>query len=129
MDRYCFASDGTDANEAWCYDHLGIKADFAEQDDYRLGTLQVYKERYHLNGAILIGKRQGAVLGVLEDMELGPYEKEDLGTEDKPTRELVSFDRVSLNLWFSEGKLESIQWSPFWDGDVKVWPQGVLSPE
>ena len=128
-DSYFNGLDETDAAETWSYESLAISANFASENDYRLGILTVSEERYQLGGKSLIGERKSTVLDILKGFNLGSSEQEWIRTEDKPTRELVSFDRVSLNLWFNEGRLEAIQWSPFWKGDEEIWPKGPMALE
>lgn len=121
---YSFDDAGKDRTEAWDYDQRGISAHFDAEEDYMLGTLDADSDTFTLNGVALVGRTKKEVLAAVSALDLGPMETEDMSSQESPDRERVGFDSASLNLWFEDGLLESIQWGPFWiDEDHRAWPK------
>lgn len=126
-----YADDGSDDSdteakiEAWYYYRYNLNLHFDASDDFKLGTLEVYGDEYSLNGACLIGCSKEEVFELISGFDFGPPEVEDMSYDQLPElkRELVSFDTMSLNLYFEKDVLSEIQWEPFWiDDDTVEWP-------
>jgi hypothetical protein len=123
IDRYSYDSDDLDNTEDWIYHDLGLSLNFDAQEKFKLGTIEISSEDYKLNGEILINKTKEEVISFARNHNFGEYESDDLSSVEVPDYELLSFDDVSLNLWFENGTLTEIQWFPFWlDDENQIWP-------
>jgi len=96
---------------------------FDSDDDFRLGSIQVEHSDAVLSGHRLIGHRRADVFELLVPL-FGEPELEDMSVIERPDYWLANFDSLSLNLWFENGLLASIQWGYLFDhsGDNPVWP-------
>lgn len=113
-------------SEQWTYSELNIVCDFAEEDDYKLGTISVGDTIYLLEGKALIGKTESEVLDFLQSKNWGEFDEEEVEFEDDnaPKGRLISFYNKECELWFEDGRLTEIQFSPLWDSeDNQIWPQ------
>lgn len=126
IDRYSYDREGLDKTEAWFYQDLGLSLHFDGQENFKLGTLEVSSDQFLLNGERLINRSKDDVLSFVKNQKLGDYDSEDVSCVEFPDYELLTFDDVSLNLWFESGVLSEIQWSPFWSDDgQEVWPKQI----
>ncbi len=114
-------------SEVWTYGDLGISAHFDDDDDFRLGMISVSTKSCSLEGLSLMGKKEAKVLELIEPLNFGPLEEEDVEFEDDdeaPDGRLISFVEKEIEFWFEDGTLTEIQWSPFWeDDDNRLWPE------
>ena len=125
IERYPFnLEEQKDFTEEWSYKKIGLSASFAEVDNYRLNTLEINSNHFLLEGKSLIGLTKKEVIEFILTLDYGPLESEDMSSQERPDYELISFDKVSLNLWFEKEVLTEIQWSPFWlDDEHPMWPE------
>ena len=108
--------------EAWHYDEHEFSVSFDEEDNWKLTTISISSPESLLNDKQLIGKEMDDVLQVVESLDLGENELDDL-SDDKVDQKLISFVSSSLNLWFEDNKLSEIQWGVLWsDEDTPSWP-------
>jgi hypothetical protein len=106
--------DGANA-EAWHYDEPEISFAFEEFNDWNLSSIAVSSHDFELNGKKLMGLKVDEVSKILETLNIGEVDIEDYSTEDAPDLQLITIEEAGLNLWFDEGILTEIQWSPLWD--------------
>jgi len=109
---------------AWIYDKLGLTLYFDEEDEWRLGTIEVDDKEYSLNGDKLLGKPYLEVKQILENMGIGKIEEESFDleeTEGIDSRLLFSEDKC-VNVWFEYDSCVNIQWSPFWKNGQQQFP-------
>ena len=129
VDKY-FYRKAANNNEVWFYQKLSLSAIFDEEDDYRLGSLEASSPKYLLNGHSLIGKRRDEVIKLFSTFQLGSLEIEEMSFSGRPDCELISFDKVSLDLWIETGRVVEIQWGPLWqDEDHIIWPKIITEKQ
>ena len=100
--------------EQWHYDELELSLSFDDYDDELLDTFAVSSPEYTLNGIALIGKSIYEIDGMIEQLNLGECEKENL-SDDQENTHVYSFHESNLNLWFEDEELSEIQWGPLSD--------------
>jgi hypothetical protein len=101
--------------EAWHYDDPEISFSFEEFNDWNLTSIAVSAPDFKLEGKMLMGLKIDEVTKILKEMKIGEVELVDYSSADSPDLHLVTIDEAGLNLWFDEGVLTEIQWSPLWD--------------
>ncbi|NJO88476.1 MAG: hypothetical protein HC831_05540 [Chloroflexia bacterium] len=107
----------------WFYYDLQIDLNFESEDDLRLSFISVENEKYSLGGKIKVGMDKASVLAACKALNLSEPEIEDFSSEDVPDQELIGLEKENLNLWFTDGKLDEIQFGPFWkDDETPIWP-------
>lgn len=119
------SSDGEDAGDTvvWIYDRLGITLYFDEEDEWRLGTIEVDDKEFSLKGEKLIGRSVIDVKRTLENMGIGEIAEEKFDGEESDGVEthLLFSESMCLNVWFEFGVCTEIQWSPFWENGQQRW--------
>ena len=71
--------------EQWHYDELELSLSFDDYDDELLDTFAVSSPEYTLNGIALIGKSIYEIDGMIEQLNLGEFEKENLSDDQENT--------------------------------------------
>ena len=96
---------------------------FSSDDDYRLGLIQVEHPHALLADHKQIAHHRDEILPLLSPA-FGQPVLEDMSVIESPNYWLATYDEFSLNLWFENGCLSSIQWGYLFDesGDNAVWP-------
>ncbi len=108
----------------WFYYDLQIDLNFESEDDLRLSFISVENENYALGGKIKVGMDKASVLAACKELNLSDPEIEDFSSEDVPNQELIGLEKENLNLWFTDGRLDEIQFGPFWkDDETPIWPK------
>ena len=97
--------------EQWHYDDLELSLSFDDYNDELLDTFAVSSPEYTLNGMSLIGKSIYEIDNLIEELDLGDCEKENLSDDDENTH-VYSFHESNINLWFEDEELSEIQWGP-----------------
>ena len=97
--------------EQWHYDDLELSLSFDDYNDELLDTFAVSSPEYTLNGITLIGKSIYEIDNMIEELDLGDCEKENLSDDDENTH-VYSFHESNINLWFEDEELSEIQWGP-----------------
>lgn len=110
----------------WYYDFLGGYVSFDEDDEYRLGTIEVSSNLFTTNNQSLIGKSKSEVLSYLNDWGIKDPEvtRSYLEEENDQRSLLLYFEAECLYLWFEDEYLTEIQWGYIVDdNDQVVWPK------
>lgn len=108
----------------WFYYDLQIDLNFESEDELRLSFISVENENYSLGGKINVGMDKQAVLKACEELGFSNVEIEDFSSEDVPNQELIGLEKENLNFWLTDGKLDEIQFGPFWEDDeTPIWPE------
>ncbi len=110
----------------WYYDILDGYVSFDEDDEYRLGTIEVASNLFTLNNRNLIGKTKTEVLSFLNDRGIKDPEVTYSDLEDKNDQRSLQlhYEDESLNLWFEDDYLTEIQWGYLIDdNDQVIWPE------
>ena len=119
------SSDGEDEGDtvAWIYNKYGVTLYFDEEDEWRLGTIEVDDNEFSLNGEKLIGRSYLDVKRVLKNMGIGEISEElfDLEETDGIESRLLFSESKCLNVWFERDTCTEIQWSPFWENGNQKW--------
>jgi hypothetical protein len=108
---------------AWIYDDLGMTLFFDEEDEWRLGTIEVDDKEYSLNGDKLLGRSFLDVKRTLENMGLGEIKEEtfDIDETDGVDSRLLFSEDKCVNVWFESNVCCVIQWSAFWQNGKQIW--------
>jgi hypothetical protein len=107
-------------SEAWHYDDRELSLGFEESDGWRLGSLSVASEDYHLHGKTLIGLNRLEAIRALNNMGIVDLEYEN----DDPEQDMIASESTGIILWLDEGFVSEIQWSPLAIDDYTVeWPE------
>jgi hypothetical protein len=119
------SSDGEDDGDtvAWIYDKLGITLYFDEEDEWRLGTIEVDDKEFSLKGEKLISRSFIDVKRILQNMGIGEIteEKFDIEETDGIESRLLFSESKCINVWFESDICTEIQWSPFWENGKQKW--------
>ena|ERR1035438_8930530 len=109
--------------ESYRYDILNCSFTFDPDHEDRLIEISIDNEYFHIGHFIRIGVRQEEIVSKRLEEKYGNYMIKDMGDEEFPTRELMSFDDVGLNLWFDFGRVSIIQISILTSKDLIIWPE------
>jgi len=119
------SSDGEDIGDTvvWIYDKLGITLYFDEEDEWRLGTIEVDDKEFSLKGEKLIERSFIDVRRTLENMGIGEIAEEKFNADeaDGVETQLLFSESMCFNVWFEFGVCTEIQWSPFWKNGQQQW--------
>ncbi len=108
---------------SWHYWGKGISFYFEEEDEFRLGDIEITNTETLLCGEKLIGKNPIEVMAFADKQSFGRHTTETFEMEGVETTTLVSYDSKSLMFWFEKGQLTGIQWGYFIDAfDEPLWP-------
>jgi len=102
--------------EQWHYDELELSASFDLEQDEILDTLAVSSDEYTINGVSLIGKNIDEINQLLNTLNLGSFEKDEIPDEDGNSI-IYSFLDSNMNFWFEDNELTEIQWGPIFLDD------------
>ena len=106
----------------WHYDELDISIGFEKEYNWRLSTISVTDDFYHLQGEALVGLDEKSLmkkLSALKIDDLVAIDQEDLDDN----QELLISEKSSLFFWLEDGHLLEIQYSPQFDqNDRPIWP-------
>jgi hypothetical protein len=91
------------------YDDYGLSASFDEESEWKLTSIAVSENDFHLDGNYFIGENKITFLKKIEELNLGEYEKEVFLEEDY-TSTLFYFGDLHLSFWFENNELQEIQW-------------------
>jgi hypothetical protein len=112
---------------AWYYWELGVTAHFDGEDDFRLGTLDVERDDATLFGRRLIGCTEHRIRELLDPHALGATEFH--GVTPGNSIPLLAYTDQQLYLYFHNGLLNNIQWTPRIGADDRfIWPPRVDAP-
>jgi hypothetical protein len=123
IENYSYQSDEEDLTENWHYDELELSLGFDEEEDWRLTTIAITSSNYKFKELDVIGVSKAEFIEKLKDNKINDLEHEDWSTEESPSHELLSSDKLGINFWFDENKLSEVQWGPlFIDDETIDWP-------
>ncbi|TPW13360.1 MAG: hypothetical protein FD130_1586 [Halothiobacillaceae bacterium] len=118
--------DPNDEHITWHYKSLLGYVCFDEIDDFRLGTIETSLPGATLNGVALMGRGKDEVRRQLKGVTTGRYEESHHDYERSGDARvcLLTYGDQSLNLWFTDEILTSIQWGYLIsEDDEVVWPE------
>lgn len=119
------------------YEDLGLSLSFDKAVGFRLCDIMTDEDcQYSLDGIIRIGDTREAVFEAARKADYGPIEEHDIeddldgdGLDEEELEEakgLTEYElpEVSVNFWFRDGKLDTIQIGPDYDEDDEpIWPK------
>jgi hypothetical protein len=91
------------------YDDYGLSASFDEETDWKLTSIAVSENDFHIDGHYFIGINKSTFLKKIEELNLGEFEKE-VFMEDDYTSTVFHFEDLHLTFWFENNELQEIQW-------------------
>lgn len=114
---------GDSKTVAWYYRDRGISAHFEEDEEYRLGALQVDNPEVTLSGQRFIGVPEAEMVLFLGAMGAG-----EVTTDADPDYRSIAADDLWLTFYIEKGCVISVQWGPLIDeNDEFIWPKRVSS--
>jgi len=119
------SGDAEDEHITWHYKALQGYVSFDEVDDFCLGTIEVSLPAASIYGEVLLGKTRREVKKILKGKVAGRTEEShhDLEAEGDARVCLLTYTKQSLNLWFEDDVLTSIQWGYLISEDDEIiWP-------
>lgn len=119
------------------YDKLGLSLSFDKAVDFRLVDIMTDDDcSFTLGDNIKLGDSRDAVFAAAREADYGPIEEHDIeddldgdGLDEEELEEakgLTEYElpEVSVNLWFRDGKLDTVQIGPEYDEDDNIiWPK------
>ena len=129
--------DPDDVSTELVYDNLGLSLSFDKIENFRLVDIMTEEGCLcTLGDGIKLGDSLPAVRKAASEADYGPFEEcdvqEDIDGEDltpqeiEEALELSEFElpEIGVNLYFRDGKLDTIQLGPEYDDDDNIiWPQ------
>jgi hypothetical protein len=113
--------DDNEVVNVYYYDELGLSVSFDSLEEFRLVEMSFDDNIYTLENNFYPGMSRDLFLE--HAGELGEYEMEDLAEEDTDVNELYTFEDKNVNIWITDGIVDTIQIGPFWSDDDNVkWP-------
>jgi len=106
------------------YDEFGLSMSFDSEEDFRLVEISFESDRFILHNTIKPGMSKEDFLTVIENLDMGEYEVEEIEDDEFENMVQYIFDKENINIWFEDDKLTTIQIGPeFVDDDTIRWPQ------
>lgn len=123
IEIYKYTSDLSDCSENWYFEDLELSLSFSSEDDWKLDTISINSAYYSLWGSIEIGQSITNTQEILKGRGITDYNYEDWSNIESPDHKLIEVTDSDVNLWFDNGELSEIQWSPkFEDENTIEWP-------
>ena len=91
------------------YDSIGLSASFDEEDKWKLTSLTVNHENFHLNGNYIFYSSKYSFLKLSKSLNLGHYVS-DVFKEEEYTSTTLFFEEKNISFWFENDELQKIQW-------------------
>mgnify|MGYP003345108535 FL=1 len=91
------------------YDSIGLSASFDEEYDWKLTSLTVNDENFHLNDNYLFHISKHTFLKLSKSLNLGHYVS-DVFKEEEYTSTTLFFEEKNISFWFENDELQKIQW-------------------
>ena len=108
----------------WFYYDLQIDLNFESEDDNRLSFISVENEEFSVGDKLKVGQSKEAALAACKELGFSKPDVENFSSDDVPNQELAGLEKENLNLWFTDGTLDEIQFGPFWkDDETPIWPK------
>ncbi|NPA35495.1 MAG: hypothetical protein GXO47_01480 [Chlorobi bacterium] len=113
--------DDNEVVNVYYYDDMGVSLSFDSLEDFRLVEFSFDDNVYTLENNFYPGMSRELFLEHAN--ELGEYSVEDFSEEDTDVNELYAFEDKNINIWITDGVVDTIQIGPFWNDDDNVnWP-------
>ena len=123
IEFYRYSSSFHDESEAWHFEELELSITFSREDEGRMYAIAINSAFYSLWDSIHIGQSISVVKEILTTRGITDYEFEDWSSVESPDHKLIELTESYVNLWFDNGELSEIQWSPkFEDDETIIWP-------
>lgn len=121
--QYLPNSEESEISENWHFEDLELSISFSSEEDWRMDTISINSNYYSLWNSIEIGQTMSEVEEILKRLKKDNYICEDWSNVESPDHRLFEFEEFYFNLWFDNGELSEIQWSPrFLNEDEIDWP-------
>jgi hypothetical protein len=110
--------------EVWHYDEEESSLSFEGDEEGVLIAIAVSSDQWILEDTINTGMQESDLIEMLEKMDIGEYDTEDMSDEENPKQFLYYFTDQNISFWIDNGVLSEIQWGPFWDENKQdfAWP-------
>ncbi len=110
------------STEIWTYDSLQLECSFEEEEDRRLGSLEMFNGELLLKGKKIIGLDEMRFVDAFIQLDLGSILSEKTDPEDNFYNYYCRDSNMMI--WISDGVVESITLMPEYDlaGNKTVWP-------
>ena len=97
------------------YDSLELSASFDEENNWKLSSITVNSDAFHINDIYLFNCNKIDFLKKIEPWDLGTYES-DVYNEEDYSSTTYYFKQNNISFWFENDALQKIQW-----GIIHVW--------
>jgi len=125
IEIYCY-SDLPYKSENWHYEDDELSIGFNEEEGWKLDTISINSDDYHLKHLITINQSLKDVKANLSTLGYENCELEDWSNSENPDHKLLIVDEIGMNFWFENGKLSEIQWGPLFseeqEEETVIWP-------
>ena len=91
------------------YDSLELSASFDEENNWKLSSITVNSDAFHINDIYLFNCSKIEFLKKIETLDLGTYEI-DVYNEEEYSSTTYYFRLNNISFWFENDALQKIQW-------------------
>ena len=91
------------------YDSLELSASFDEENNWKLSSITVNSDAFHINDIYLFNCNKIDFLKKIETLDLGTYES-DVYNEEDYSSTTYYFKQNNISFWFENDALQKIQW-------------------
>ena len=91
------------------YDSIGLSASFDEEFDWKLTSITVNDNNFHLHENYLFHVTKSTFLKMIKKLNLGHYVS-DVFKEEEYTSTTLFFEEKNISFWFENDELQKIQW-------------------
>ena len=91
------------------YDSLELSASFDEENNWKLSSITVNSDAFHINDIYLFNCNKIDFLKKIEPLDLGTYEI-DVYNEEDYSSTTYYFKQNNISFWFENDALQKIQW-------------------
>ena len=91
------------------YDSLELSASFDEENNWKLSSITVNSDAFHINDIYLFNSSKIDFLKKIEPLDLGTYEI-DVYNEEDYSSTTYYFKLSNISFWFENDALQKIQW-------------------
>ncbi len=122
IEEFKSSDEENDNTVAFHYDEIEASVSFDELDNWKLNSIYLSDPEVTLNGKKIIGLSIDELYEVLEPLNLGEIEEENVLDEDDPDGHVVSIMKSSINFWLEDNIVKEIEFSPLYDeNDNVIW--------
>ena len=91
------------------YDSMELSASFDEENNWKLSSITVNSDAFHINDIYLFNCSKIEFLKKIETLDLGTYEI-DVYNEEEYSSTTFYFKLNNISFWFENDALQKIQW-------------------